>query len=461
VRCQSCGNSNEADATFCVSCGASITSPGLAQTVAVMPGVGVFGPGAAPAVSFTPPSPPAGVEARRRVDVSAEALDYRRYVEMLCEGQGLLAQLAIRFYYVTGLKSYLVTHHDSFIVPNLRRDAAEICARIKQEMDALGYQELMTTYLHMRTEHIQTLPYLSPSVMKDQAAWVSSNLRAFVVLFNAARLAIEVLFGVFFLVVDFIKWVVRVISQSTGASIRAVRRESNDEMLSGRRLILASTYRHTRTYTYVRDVGPETYVGWFTHHEPLPGTTALLVISLVLLGYSFLTGITIGLPFVALIGAAAGVAYVLWFGPWLLAKLNAPPQPRYISAVLTALSLVGTLVGGLGLFAMLDNPGRVVTGMIMGERVGPDPFLAILISAAVFAAFWLYVVAAFVFFRALGVTVWHFDQFDAETHAKIVEQRVGLILSEYLEAEGYRPGEIDNILSQKTPGAGRYRRARA
>ena len=449
MNCPYCQAANEADATFCISCGNTLTRQ--AQSGIALP------PTLPPSYSAAAPAP-----APSPAPFEIEALNYGRYVDMLCEGQSFLAQLAIRFSYVTGLKTYQVTHHDCFVVPNLRRDAAEIIAHIKQEMDALGYQELLTAFLYMRIEHIQTLPYLSQCIAKiaKNEGGVPSNSTILMLLLGGVRLFIELFWGIAFLVVDFLKWIGRAISQSAGAAIRTVGRGGNDEMLTGNRLLLASTYRHTRTYTYVRDVGPETYVGWFTHHEPPTGIMSLFAPMLLYFAGTFFSQFYIRMllgPFADLTGArttflgplslvfgVGGILYIVWFAPWLLNKLGALPQPRYISSLVFALWML------LGLF-----------GTALAASGGsPDTFMMILSATATIATAMLLFTGLIVFVRVLFWPSSHFDQFDAETHAKIVEQRIATILAERLESAGYSAEEISDILSQKSPGAGRYRRAR-
>lgn len=443
--CPYCQAANEADATFCTSCGVTMTLQPQSRAVTPPPIYGQPYAAAAPA-----PAPSAPVS-------EIEALNYSRYVDLLCAGQSFLAQLAIRFYYVTGLKSYLVTHHDSFVVPNLRRDAAETIARIKQEMDGLGYQELMTTFLYMRTEHIQTLPYLSRSMIRDQAG-VIPGANLFGLLIGGALLAAEIFLGVFLLLFDLAKLIFRVTVQQAGGAVRAVGRNGHDEMLAGNRLLLASTYRHTRTYAYVRDVGPETYVGWFTHHEPMTRGVELFLLTAAFLIFGFIAGVGAGVPFLALFGIAAGIALTCWFAPWLLNRLGALPQPRYISAVMGVISGLVLVVAGLGMMNTFADPDRIFRNISYGQTV--DPFLTILIVAVISANYLLFSVAVITFLRACWSPVWHFDQFDAETHANIVKQRIGMILAEYLEAAGYTQSEINDILSGNNPGAGRYRRGR-
>ena len=461
--CPVCNAANEADATFCTSCGRTLTTQGLGVTppFTLQPPYG-YGQAAAAAAPQAAPVPPAEIE----------AIDYSRYVDLLCKEQGFLAQLAIRFYYVTGLKSYLVTHHDCFVVPNPGRDAAEIIDHIKQEMDRLGHQELMMTFLYMRKEHIQTLPYLSRNMTSE--AGVIPGVHAVGFLTSGIRLTLEVMFGFIYLIVDAIKWIFRSATQGAGLGIRAVGRNGKDEMVKEKRLLLASTYRHTRTYTYVRDIGPETYVGWFTHHEPVIGGADLLALNLAFLGIGLWVGIKLHLPFLALFGVAGGIAFTFWFAPWLLNRLGALPQPRYISTMLTAMSTLIFLLAGQGIFGSPSDLERVFGGVVRPSgpfggygtsdpfsAYGPsDPFLAILVIAVIAASYWLYAVAVLAFLRAYRLTMWHFDQFDAESHAHIVKQRIAAILMEHLESVGYSPAEITDILSQKSPGAGRYRRAR-
>ncbi len=436
--CPTCNALNDPDATFCAGCGGTILAQRPAPSAPLPYGYGQAAPAPAPYAEI-------------------EALNYSRYVDLLCEKQGIVAQLAIRFYYVTGLKSYLVTHHDCFVVPNPRRGAAEAIGRIKQEMDGLGYQELTTTYLYLRTEHVQTLPYLSRSMIRDQAG-VTPSLNAFGVLVGGIRLALEIACGIFFLLFDAAKWMLGAISQQAGAGMRAAGRGGHDEMMTEKRLLLASTYRHTRTYTYVRDVGPETYVGWFTHHEPMTGGIELLLLTAAFLIFGFLMGIGSGMPFLTLFGISAGIALTGWFAPWLLNRMGALPQPRYISAVVTIIAGLVMLVAGLGVMISFADPDLILRRISYGGT--SDPFLLILMIAAITAIYWLWAAATIAFLRACGLVVWHFDQFDAETHAHIIKQRVAMILAEDLAAAGYAPAEISEILSPSSAGAGRYRRLR-
>ncbi|MBS1790058.1 MAG: zinc ribbon domain-containing protein [Acidobacteria bacterium] len=457
MTCPKCNNSNELDATFCTVCGQPLALQSqYASTAAPAPNYGY-----APTRSASPPSP----------STEIEALNYSRYVDLLCEGQGFLAQLAIRFSYVTGLKTYQVTHHDCFVVPNVRRDSAEIIAHIKREMDGLGYQELLTTFLYMKTEHIQTLPYLSQCVSKmaKGGGEVSSNNTILMILLGGVRLFVELFWGFAFLIVDFVKWLGRVLSQSAGATIRTVGRVGNDEMLTGNRLLLASTYRHTRTYTYVRDVGPETYVGWFTHHEPPQGMLSLFAPMLLYFVGTFFAQFYIRMllgPFAGLTGSRmsflgplsivfgiGGILYVFWLAPWLLNRLGALPQPRYIS------SMVFVLWALLGLFGAALFASRMEGGFGYNDS-SPDTFMMILSATVTIATAMLLFAGLIVFIRVLFWPTTHYDQFDAETHAKIIEQRIATILAESLESAGYSANEIADILSQKSPGAGRYRRAR-
>jgi hypothetical protein len=461
--CRACNNPNDADATFCVFCGTSFNS----AAVPVMSASATSVVAAPPAVKYEPAmtvAPPAHSGTGNLSITSApadetEALTYDRFVESLCRGQGFLTSLVIRFYYVTGLKSYLVTHHDSFVVPNLRRGAGEICANIKSGMDALGYQELLTTFLYMKTEHIQTLSYLSRSMIRDEAG-TSHNLQFFGSALGFIRLALEVVFGVFFVIADGIKYLFRALSHQAGLGVQTVGRTGEDELRTGTRLLLASTYRHTRTYTYVRDVGPETYVGWFTHHEPPPSMVALIIAALVLLIVG-LTGAAAGLPFVFLLGVAGGIGYTLWLAPLILSRLGALPKPRYISALIFLLNVPIALLG-IGLLDTISSPEYWLYGRRGYGMYGMnDPFM-VMMAVAAYAAWQMLVVSALIaFVSALMRNVTHFDQFDAETHSQIIKERIGLILAEHLESSGYNPTEIADILSRQSPGAGRYRRARA
>lgn len=448
--CPACSNANDQDATFCAFCGASISPLPLRPAVAV---AGNVGAGAVVSPILAPPN--LGTYAPSTPEV--EGLGFDRYVSMLCRDQSFLTQLAIRFYYITGLKSYLVTHHDSFVVPNLRMDAAEIYSRIKADMDGLGYEELFTTYLRMKTEHIQTLPYLSRSVVPDRAD-VQHNYSFFGALVGGLRLYFEIVFGIIFLIADLFRLIGRSITQGIGLSVRIPGREGLDELLSGTRLILASTYRHTRTYTYIRDVGPETYVGWFTHHEPLPGTGVFLAIGIVFIFFAWLTGVYTSLPLVFLFGVIGGLAYTFWFAPWFLHKVGALPQPRYLSAMVFALMVPGWLVG----FNMLDQiaSGRFLSPRFYAPHVS-DPFSVMLIIASLTANYALFWIGIVVFIRAVMLSISHFDEFDVETHSKIVKERIGLILGQLLESSGYTAAEATEILQQNMPGAGRYRRSRS
>jgi len=295
-------------------------------------------------------------------------------------------------------------------------------------------------------------------MVKDTAG-VNRDFSLFGAALGAVRLFIEIWFGIFFLLVDLIKLLVKSISQSTGLSIRTVGREGEDELQTGKRLILASSYRHTRNYLYVRDVGPETYVGWFTHHEPLPGTASLVVIASLFLIFGAITGAGLGVPFIVIFGIALGLAYTFWFGPWLLARAGALPQPRYISGLITALYVFLMLIG----YSMLDSltsPTSLYGGRSLG-RYGADPFTMMLIVSAITAFYVLVLVALIVLFRTVMMNLSHYDHFDAETHSKIVKERTSVILAESLESAGYTDSEIGDILEQKIPGAGRYRRARS
>lgn len=457
MTCPKCNNSNELDATFCIVCGQPLALQSQYSTATAPVGYGY-----APARPVS--QPPHGTE--------IEALNYSRYVDLLCEGQGFLAQLAIRFSYVTGLKTYQVTHHDSFVVPNLRRDSTEVISHIKNEMDGLRYQELLTTFLYMKTEHIQTLPYLSQCISKlnKSEGVASSNNAILMVLLGGIRLFIELFVGIAFLIVDFLKWLGRILSQSAGATVRTVGREGNDELLTGNRLLLASIYRHTRTYTYVRDVGPETYVGWFTHLEPPQGMLSLLAPVLLYFVGTFFAQFYLRMllgPFAGLTGSRmpflgplsivfgiGGVIYIFWFAPWLLNRLGALPQPRYIS------SLVFVLWALLVLFGIASVANRLDGGFGY-NNASPDTLIMMILSETVtIATLMLLFAGLIVFVRVLFWPTTHYDQFDAETHAKIIEQRIATILAEYLESAGYSDQEITDILSQKAPGAGRYRRAR-
>jgi hypothetical protein len=458
MTCQKCGKLLDADATFCGFCGHSITATAFAQTTA---------PVAPPPTYQMPPAAPAYAPAAMPVAVSpaaapiAEPLTYTRFVETLAAGQHFLTQLAIRFWYATGLKSYLVTSHESMILPNLRKTPPEIYAAFKQVMDSLNHTELKTTFLYMKTEHIQTLPYLSRSALVDVAG-VNHDLHFFGALAGAVRLLAEVFFGIFFLLVDGVKWIMHSVSQSAGMELRAVGREGEDELRTGKRLLLASTYRHTRCYAYVRDVGPETYVGWFVHHEPLPGVAALLLLSVLSLIYSFVFGSLLGIPFLYFFGAVGAILYVFLFAPWLLGKMNALPQPRYISALVFATYLPLFLAGAglaIGLLNGLSNPASILLG---GEGQGPrlgfgesDPFIFLFYSFANTTGSLLTYLAIITILRSVSLKMTHYDHFDAETHAKIIRERLGILLSGYLHEAGYTESEIANILKTTTPTFGR------
>jgi hypothetical protein len=450
--CPSCSNSNDADATFCAFCGGSLQIE-AANVSGPLTG-GLKYASVAPALPATSVYPVTSVAE----PLDEEPLDFDRFIDVLCRDQGFLAQMAIRFYYVSGLKSYLVTSHDSFVVPNLRCESMDIYKRIKREMDDLGYRELFTTYLYLRKEHIQTLPYLSRTMMVDVAG-VQHNLNFFGSLIGALRLLLEVFFGIFFLIADLVKLIVRNVSAGVGLSVRSGGQSGPDELLTGKRLMLASSYRHTRTYTYVRDVGPETYVGWFTHHEPLPGTSAFLIIAVVFILFGWLTGVSMDLPIVFFFGIVLGLAYIFLFAPWLLHKLRTLPQPRYLSAMVFALFVPMMFVG----YNIMDNfSTRFMMGGGYGmRRYGADPFSIMLSIATVTANYALFWIAIVVLIRAITLSVSHYDQFDAEAHSKIIKERIGLILAELLETSGYTPAEIGDILQQSMPGAGRYRRARS
>jgi hypothetical protein len=75
-----------------------------------------------------------------------------------------------------------------------------------------------------------------------------------------------------------------------------------------------------------------------------------------------------------------------------------------------------------------------------------------------YALFWIGIV---VFIRAVMLSISHFDEFDVETHSKIVKERIGLILGQLLESSGYTAAEATEILQQNMPGAGRYRSSRS
>jgi hypothetical protein len=441
---------NEADATFCISCGNSMLTPSFGRIAPPVTAIPAQWQPSAAAPSVTAAPPPAPAE--------TEALNYSRFVDMLCEGQNFLAQLAIRFYYITGLKTYQVTDYGCFVVPNLRRKAAEITTHIKREME-VRFQELLTTFLYMRIEHIETMPYLSNCIVKNEGS-VPSHSDFTMAMRGGVRLFLELFWGFVFVLVDFLKWIGQALSQSAGAAIRtaghAGNNVDNDEMLTGKRLMLASTYRHTRTYTYVHTVGPETYIGWFTHHEPPPGILSLFAPVLLYFAGTFLAPFYLRMllgPFAELTGAQmsffgplsivfgiGGILYILWFAPWLLNKLGALPQPRYISSLVFALWLL------LGLFgaALIANGGS------------PDTFMMILSATASLATVTLLFAGLIVFLRVLFWPASHFDQFDAETHAKIVEQIIALSLAKFLDTSGYSSAEIQDILEQR-PAAGRYR----
>lgn len=477
--CRACNKLNDPDATFCAFCGASFMPvPSVTQPVAT---TGNF--------SFEPARPSTPLFnsldglAQKSSPAGDSVLDYNAYVEMLCQGQSYLAQMVIRFYYITGLKSYLVTDHGSFVVPNVQMTSAGLCNRIKQEMDALGYQELSTTLVRLKSEHLQTLPYLSRSMVRDNAG-VIHNLGFFGGLVGLLRLYFEVGYGFLHLLVDLIKLVSKAISQSAGLAVQTVGRDDEDELLTGKRLMLASTYRKTRTFTYVRDVGPETYVGWFTHHEPLPSVVTLVVLTAAFVIGSFMLGLGTGYTFSFIFGSVGAVLYVFAFIPWLLTRLKALPQPRYLSGLTMLLAIMtlglpalavplagivtvfyplvsiffGFILSALGPLGLLGRGGHGPSAFPMGN--GDALTMLLMVGGFTVVALPSFI-SLIVFFKTTNLSLSHFDQFDAETHAKIVKERMGLILAQQLESSGYTPEEISNILEQKMPGAGRYRRARS
>jgi hypothetical protein len=183
----------------------------------------------------------------------------------------------------------------------------------------------------------------------------------------------------------------------------------------------------------------------------------------VFLVFGFLTGLSLGLPLLFVFGVALGLAYTFLFAPWLLQRAGALPQPRYISGMIFML-LLPVLLVGYGLLAYLTSPQYLLGGYGMrgiGGAGGADPFSIMLMVSAFTANYALLITALAVFVKTIMMGVTHFDQFDADTHSKIVKERIALILAEYLESSGYSPNEIVDILGQSMPGAGRYRRARS
>jgi hypothetical protein len=151
-----------------------------------------------------------------------------------------------------------------------------------------------------------------------------------------------------------------------------------------------------------------------------------------------------GIGLLSTIFGVGGVVYILWFAPWFLDRVGALPQPRYIS------SLVFVLWALLGLFGTA----------LVASGGSPDTFYMILSATATMSTFMLLFAGLIVFFRTLFWPVTHFDQFDAETHSRIVAERVAVILRELLDDAGYSQEQANDILSGSNPGAGRYRRAR-
>jgi hypothetical protein len=60
---------------------------------------------------------------------------------------------------------------------------------------------------------------------------------------------------------------------------------------------------------------------------------------------------------------------------------------------------------------------------------GGEPTPLFLLIAVFTFTYLLWTVASLTFIRAIGVAVWRLDQFDAETRAGVVRQRIGMILN--------------------------------